>query len=79
MNSEDKEIKSKFLYEWSRYEMSIFSINKIDNVDDILDTFSYESMSILEAYYLKNNCFLEEDYILNNTNKIKDKKISIVH
>ena len=35
-------------------------------------------MAIMEAYFIKNNCFIPEDYIINNSHKIKDIKTSIV-
>jgi proline iminopeptidase len=32
----------------------------------------------MEAYYIKNNCFIPEDYIINNSQKIRKIKTSIV-
>lgn len=76
--SKDKKISEKFAYEWAYYEMSFYTINKISNPDKILKTFSYRSLAILEAHYVINKCFLPEDYIIKNLNKIKDVKTSIV-
>jgi len=78
MLSKDKKISEKFAYEWAYYEMSFYTINKISNPDKILKTFSYRSLAILEAHYIINKCFLPEDYIIKNINKIKDIKTSIV-
>jgi len=78
MLSNDKKISEKFAYEWAYYEMSFYTINKISNPDKILKTFSYRSLAILEAHYIINKCFLPEDYIIKNINKIKDIKTSIV-
>ena len=36
------------------------------------------SISRIEAHYFVNNCFLKANYILNNTNKIKDLPITII-
>ena len=58
--------------------MSFYTINKISNPDKILKTLSYRSLAILEAHYIINNCFLPEDYIIKNINKIKHIKTSIV-
>ena len=79
MLSADKKISDKYAYEWAYYEMSFYTINKISDPDEILKTFSYKSMAILEAYYIKNNCFLSEDFIINNIDIIANFKISIVH
>lgn len=78
MLSQDKKTSDKFAYEWAYYEMSFYTINKISNTEEVLKTFSHKSLAILEAHYIKNRCFIPEDYIINNTDKIKDIKTSIV-
>ncbi|MDP3742275.1 MAG: prolyl aminopeptidase, partial [Candidatus Micrarchaeota archaeon] len=37
-----------------------------------------DSIAILEAHYMKNNCFLADNYILNNVKKIEHIPTSIV-
>ncbi|PLX12643.1 MAG: prolyl aminopeptidase [Marinilabiliales bacterium] len=78
MLSDDKEISDKYAYEWAYYEMSFYTINKMEDPAEILKTFSYKSMAILEAYYIKNNCFSHEDFIMNNIDKITNIKVSII-
>ena len=78
MLSDDKEISDKYAYEWAYYEMSFYTIHKIDDPKDILGTFSYKSLAILEAHFIANNCFIPEDYIMNNLDKMKDIPVSIV-
>lgn len=78
MLSSDKEKSDKYAYEWAYYEMSFYTINKISDPKDSLNTLSYKSMAILEAYYIKNNCFIPEDFIMNNIDKISHIKTSIV-
>ncbi len=78
MLSPDKKISDRYAYEWAFYEMSFYTINKIQNTEENVKSFSYKSLAILEAYYIKNNCFIPEDYILNNTFKIKNIKTGIV-
>jgi proline iminopeptidase len=78
MLSEDKEVSDKFAYEWAYYEMSFYTINRIDDPAEILETFSYKSLAILEAHFIANNCFIPEDYIMNNVGVIKDIPTSIV-
>ncbi len=79
MLSADKEISDKYAYEWAYYEMSFYTIRKISGVDEILNTFSYKSMAIMEAHFIANNCFLPENFILDNIDKIKNIKTTIVH
>ncbi len=78
MLSADKKISDKYAYEWAYYEMSFYTIHKIANPAEILETFSYKSLAILEAHFIANNCFLPEDFIMNNIDKIKDIKTTIV-
>lgn len=80
MTSKNKKIREKYAFEWAYYEMSILKLDT--NHKEILKglkQFSYKSLAPLEAYYIKNNCFLPNDYILNNCYKISKLPISIVH
>lgn len=79
MQSKDEKIKDIFTYEWSYYEMSLLKLKMSPRqVEKELKGFSYQSMSPLEAYYIANNCFLEENFILRNVNKIKNIPTLIV-
>lgn len=78
MLSDDEEISNRFAYEWAYYESSFYTIKKIENIEDIVATFPYKSLAILEAHYIHNKCFLSEDFIINNIAKIKHIKTSIV-
>ena len=80
MHSKDKRIREKHLYEWAYYEFSISKLKISDKeVRKALKKYSYRSLSILEVYYLKNRCFLPENFILKNTNKLSRIPISIIH
>ncbi|MFA7115856.1 MAG: prolyl aminopeptidase [Bacteroidales bacterium] len=78
MLSDDKKISDKYAYEWAYYEMSFYTINKMVDPAESLKTLSFKSMAILESYYIKNNCFLTEDFIIKNADKIKNIKTAIV-
>lgn len=72
--------KKYYAYEWAFYEISIFKKYITEKeVDEILNQIPYESLSILEAHYLSNNCFVEEGYVLNNINKIEHISTFIIH
>ncbi len=78
-NGTDQEIK-KYTYEWAFYEISIFKQGITpEETHEHVTSFPYQSLSILEAHYLTNNCFLEDNYILNNTHKLKDIPTVIIH
>ena len=80
MQSKNLKIRNKFAYEWARYEISISRLNITEeDIEKVLKSFSYKSLSILEVYYLKNKCFLQPNYILKNAHKISKIPISIVH
>ena len=78
MLSNDQEISDKYAYEWAYYESSFYTINKIENIEDIVASFPYKSLAILEAHFIHNKCFLTEDFIIHNIDKIKNIKTSIV-
>lgn len=79
MLSDDKEKSDKYAYEWAYYELSFYTINKIDDPAELLKGFSYKSLAILEAHYIANKCFLTEDFIMQNIEKIAHIKTAIVH
>lgn len=79
MLTANKATSDKYAYEWAYYEMSFYTIRKIENTEEILNTFSYKSLAILEAHFIANYCFLSENFILNNIHKIKNIKTTIVH
>ena len=69
-----------YTYEWAFYELSIYKKEITENeVHQLLKTFAYQSLSIMEAHYMSNNCFLADDYILNNSHKIKHIPTHIIH
>jgi proline iminopeptidase len=72
--------KNFYCYEWVFYEISIFK-KEIDEkeIDAIIKQFPFESLAIMEAHYLSNNCFIEEDYILKNSNVLDDIPTIIIH
>ncbi len=79
MLSDDMAESDKYAYEWAYYELSFYTINKIGDPAELLEKFSYKSMAILEAHYINNDCFLEEDFIMRNIGKIENIDTSIVH
>ncbi len=79
MLSKNKKISEKYAYEWAYYEMSFYTIRKIERTEELLHTFSYKSLAIMEAHFIKNNCFLPDDFIMKNIDKIRNIRTTIVH
>ncbi len=80
MQSKDEKVREKYTYEWSFYELSLLKLKMTTKqVEGYMKTFSYQSMSPLEAYYIANGCFLEENFILKNIGKIQHIPTVIVH
>jgi proline iminopeptidase len=79
LNGTDKE-KNFFSYEWAYYEISIFKDDITESeIQSIVNEFPYQSLSIMEAYYLTNNCFIEDNYILENISAIQSIPVKIIH
>lgn len=73
----NKKTRKKYAFEWTLYEMSIISLFSKKNRENKIKKFPYLSLGVLETYYLSNNCFIPEGYILKNSKKLK-MPISIV-
>lgn len=77
-----KEEREKVAYEWARYEAKLVFLNLPENkVDEMLQAWGGEfyTFALMENYYMANNCFLKEGQLLDNTYKLKDIPVKIVH
>lgn len=80
MQSKDPKTKEKYTYEWAYYECSLLKMRfSKKEVLETLKEFSYKSLAPLEAHYMVNNCFLEEDFILKNASNLSYLPVSIIH
>ena len=58
--------------EWARYEMKISDINVSDqSIDQAIKQQNMYAFALLENFYMANNCFLEENQIFNNSDRLK--------
>ncbi|ADV34815.1 Proline iminopeptidase (plasmid) [Mesomycoplasma conjunctivae] len=78
IHSTNKELRHKALIEWTRWESSLVLLKEQPFKEPKKPKWIYE-ISLIENYYFYNKCFFEENYILNNINKIKDVETYIVH
>jgi len=80
MASADPAERQKFAKEWMVYEGSILQLDYVPGkAESSLFDMASESLSYLEAHYITNNCFISENYILDNATKIKHIETVIVH
>lgn len=80
MQSPDDSVAEKFTYEWAYYEFSIYKLKLAeDSIEALLQEFSFKSLSPLEAHYMQNDCFMADDFILQNTDKIAHLPVVIIH
>ncbi|MEO9944487.1 MAG: prolyl aminopeptidase [Paraglaciecola sp.] len=68
-------IKAWFLWE-ARISRLHIQINEEQLIPDVHRAIS---LALLECHYIKHQCFIPENHILNNTAKIKDLPINIIH
>lgn len=79
MASTNENERKRFAYEWMVYESSILRLDYMPAaVEHSLKDFASESLSYLEAHYILNNCFVEEDYIIKNARKLQGVETVIV-
>jgi proline iminopeptidase len=79
MLSRDNNTAKKYAYEWARYELSMLKIAMPDKeLKAVLKEYNFRSLAILEAHYLRNHCFLTENYILRHAKVIKHISLNIV-
>jgi proline iminopeptidase len=80
MESKDEVERKRFAKEWMVYEASVLKLDYTPKAVELgLKDFTSESLSYLEAHYILNGCFLEDNYILNNADKLVGIPIVIIH
>jgi proline iminopeptidase len=71
---DDQTERKRFAKEWMVYESSILKLDyRPEKIESELKDFAAESLAYLEAHYILNNCFIEENFII----PIIDKRGSI--
>lgn len=72
--------RKRFAKEWMIYESSVLKLDYVPaHIERSVTLFASESLAYLEAHYILNNCFIDENYILKNASKLSSlEKIVIV-
>jgi proline iminopeptidase len=80
LSSSDESIRYDAATRWFNWEGSISKL--ILSTTDASELASIQQMytlALMECYYVLNNCFIEEDYILKNASKIAHIPSHLVH
>ena len=78
IHSQDLQISNQFCKQWSIWEGNCSSLRPNKKVVELFDKCAI-SLAKIETHFFKNNCFIEENQILKNIEKIKNIKCFIVH
>ena len=78
IHSQDLQISNQFCKQWSIWEGNCSSLKPNKEVVDLFDKCAI-SLAKIETHFFKNNCFIEENQIIKNIEKIKNIKCFIVH
>jgi proline iminopeptidase len=80
MQSSDENVRERYCYEWARYELSLVKLDPASvDLDDMLTHYNYRSLAPLEAHYMAHQCFLPDNYILDNAAALSGIPTAIVH
>ena len=80
MQSQDEDLRERYCYEWARYELSLIKLDPASvDLDDMLQHYNYRSLAPLEAHYMVHQCFLPDNYILDNAGALAGIPTAIVH
>jgi proline iminopeptidase len=80
LQSTEPDVRQKFAKAWARYELKIAFLEISDKLlkDYVADWNPY-AFSLIENYYMANDCFLKEGQLLKNAHKLKDIPLVMVN
>lgn len=81
IRSSDEAVAKRYADEWALWECSLLSVryDPIKLEKEILEDKENTAIARIETHYFMNSCFVPENYILNNLEKIKDIPCTLVH
>ncbi len=75
-----EEEKEKYCYEFDYYESAFLAMQVTEEeIEEGMSDGSYRSFAPIEATYMKNLCFMPDNYILDNADKLSDIPVTILH
>ena len=82
LQSDDPDTRQSAAREWARYEATLVFMHITDEtVDKLLDKYGEGTytFSLMENWYMAHDCFLEENQLLDNADRIAHIPTIIVH
>lgn len=80
IQSPDTNVRRDAAAAWARYEGKISSISMTDEeMDGILKRWPFFAFSMIENYYMANDCFLEDEQLLKNAGIISEVPAIIIN
>ena len=69
--SEDPQVRQRGIDGWAWYEIRMVSLEMTDEMcQQIVDDYDMTTFSVLENWYMMNGCFVEDDELLRNADRI---------
>lgn len=76
----EEEQRNSAAKRWFDWEGKISKLDaEVQNASDFATTQQVFALALYECYYISNNCFIAENHILDNVNKLKDTMVYIIH
>ncbi|MFH1845930.1 MAG: alpha/beta fold hydrolase [bacterium] len=78
--SEDPEVRQRAIDGWAAYEIRMSRVGATDaSTQEIVETYDLTAFSVLENYYMSHGCFLSDDQLLRNCERIAHLPTFIVN
>ena len=78
IHSQNRQVSNQFCKQWSIWEGNCSSLRPNSKVVEQFDKCAI-SLAEIETHFFKNNCFIKENQIIENINKIRHIRCFIVH
>jgi proline iminopeptidase len=78
--SEDPDVRQRAIDGWAYYEIRMVGLEmSAEQCQQIVDAYDMTPFSVLENYYMMNGCFLDDDELLRNAERISNIPTFIVN
>lgn len=72
LNASETE-RDEYFFNWALYDISLSTgETSREKLEPVIRKMSYKSLSLITAYYIENDFFLPDNYVLENIDKIND-------
>lgn len=80
IQSKDGAVRDKYARAWTLYEGKLAFLDMPDQqLEEMIKSWPVYAFSLIENYYMTNNCFLEEGQLFRNADKLKDIPLVMIN